>query len=122
MAGTSDLSSMAAPQTPALSQGLQAPGKKDTPEKIATAAKQFEALLIGQLMKSMHDPDSKGWLGDEDESSQSAMEMAEEQFAQALSNGGGLGLARMVVEGLQRSTDGHGVAGKDNVNGNTKAR
>jgi flagellar protein FlgJ len=116
----SDVSSMSAPQMPALSPGLQAPSKHDTPEKIETAAKQFEALLIGQLMKSMHDPDSKGWLGDEDESSQSAMEMAEEQFAQALANGGGLGLARMVVQGLSRSAEAQPPSGKDNVAGNTQ--
>ncbi len=35
---------------------------KDTPEKIKTAAGQFEALLIGQMMKSMHDSEG-GWLG-----------------------------------------------------------
>jgi flagellar protein FlgJ len=119
----SDLSSLSAPQMPMLSPGLEAPSKRDTPEKIETAAKQFEALLIGQLMKSMHDPDAKGWLGDEDESSESATEMAEEQFAQALSNGGGLGLARMVVQGLSRSTEGQPgqtASGKDNVAPNTK--
>ncbi len=118
----SDLS-LSAPQMPALSPGIEAPSKRDTPEKIETAAKQFEALLIGQLMKSMHDPDSKGWLGDEDEASQSAMEMAEEQFAQALSNGGGLGLARMVVQGLSRSAEGQPgqtESGKDNVAPHTK--
>jgi flagellar protein FlgJ len=114
----SDLSSISAPQIPVFSQSLAKPLKRDTPEKIETAAKQFEALLIGQLMKSMHESGSKGWLGEQDESSQSAMEMAEEQFAQALANGGGLGLARMVVAGLSRSADGEQgsqTAGKANV-------
>jgi Rod binding domain-containing protein len=111
----SDLSSISAPQIPMLSQGLAAPLKKDTPEKIETAAKQFEALLIGQLMKSMHESGSKGWLGEQDESSESAMEMAEEQFAQALANGGGLGLARMVVQGLSRSAEGEQPGDRDKV-------
>src|ERR1035441_8342931 len=34
----------------------------DDPAKVKDAAKQFEALLIGQMMKSMHDSEG-GWLG-----------------------------------------------------------
>ena len=112
----SDIASMSGPQMPLLSSGLDAPSTKDSPEKIEQAAKQFESLLIAQLMKSMHDAGSKGWLGEEDESSACASEMAEEQFAQALANGGGLGLARMIIQGLSRSSpDSHGpdsVAGQ----------
>ena len=67
---------------------------KDDPAKIRDAAKQFEALLIGQMMKSMHDSEG-GWLGTgEDESSSSAMEYGQEIFAQAMASSGGLGLAR----------------------------
>jgi len=101
----SDIGSISAPQIPALSQGLDAPSKHDTPEKIEKAAKQFESLLIAQLMKSMHEAGSKGWLGEGDESSECATEMAEEQFAQALASGGGLGLSRMIIQSLTRSTD-----------------
>jgi len=75
---------------------------KDDPARVQDAACQFESLLMGQLMKSMHDSD-QGWLGDadEDQSGATATELAEEQFAQALARQGGLGLARMVVSGLQ---------------------
>ncbi len=100
----SDLS-ISAPQVPLLSPGLDTPAKGDTPEKIETAAKQFEALLIAQMMKSMHEDGAKGWLGEEDESSECATEMAEEQFAQAMANGGGLGLSRMIIEGLSRASE-----------------
>ena len=48
-----DIGSISAPQIPALSQGLDAPSKHDTPEKIEKAAKQFESLLIAQLLKSI---------------------------------------------------------------------
>lgn len=75
---------------------------KDDPAKIKGAAQQFEALLIGQMMKSMHDSEG-GWLGagDGDESSSSAMEYGQEVFAQAMAANGGLGLAAMVSKGLQ---------------------
>ena len=72
-----------------------------TPEKVKDAARQFEALLIGQMLKSIKDSQG-GWFGTgEDEASSSAMEYAQEMFAQSLSASGGLGLARMVVAGLE---------------------
>jgi Rod binding domain-containing protein len=80
-------------------QGISTP-PKDSPEKIRGAAQQFEALLIGQMMKSMHDSEG-GWLGTgEDESGSTAMEYAEETFGQAMAKSGGLGLASLVSKGL----------------------
>lgn len=68
--------------------------------KIRDAARQFEALLIGQMLKSMRDSEG-GWLGTgDDEASSSAMEYAQEMFAQSLSSNGGLGLANLVAAGL----------------------
>ena len=75
---------------------------KDDPAKVKGAAKQFEALLIGQMMKSMHDADG-GWLGTgDDESASSAMEYGQEIFAQSMAQDGGLGLADLVAKGLQK--------------------
>ena len=69
--------------------------------QIEKAAKQFESLLIGQIMKSMHEAGSSGWLGGgDDQAGEAAMELAEEQFAQALASRGGLGLARLIMQGL----------------------
>ena len=76
---------------------------KDSPKKIIDSAHQFEALMIGQMLKSMRDSEG-GWLGTgEDESSSSAMEYAQENFAQSLASNGGLGLAKMIAQGLQKS-------------------
>ena len=76
---------------------------KDTPEKILTAAKQFEALLVGQMLKSMQDSEG-GWLGTgDDQSASAAMEYGQEAFAQAMAMNGGLGLANMVAAGLQQT-------------------
>jgi Rod binding protein len=67
---------------------------RDTPKKIKDAAMQFEALLFSQMMKSARD--SEG----EDKSSGSIRDMADQQFSQVLASGGGLGLARLIVQGL----------------------
>jgi len=78
---------------------------KDDPAKIKAAATQFEALLIGQMLKSMHDSDG-GWLGTgDDESASSAMEYGQEVFAQALAQNGGLGLASMIARGLEKPAE-----------------
>src|SRR6476469_9175979 len=82
---------------------IAAPDSRTSPDKIEHAAKQFESLLIGQILKSMHEAGSSGWMGGgEDQSSESAMELAEEQFAQALASRGGFGLSRLIIQGLTK--------------------
>jgi Rod binding domain-containing protein len=69
-------------------------------KKILDAARQFEALLLAEILKASHQSGS-GWLGSgEDQTASSALDMAEEQFALALSQQGGLGLEKMIVNGL----------------------
>ncbi len=79
-----------------------APTPAEDPQRIAGAAQQFEALMIGQMLKSMHESDDGGWTGtDNDDAGAQTVELAEDQLAQALAHQGGLGLAHMVVRGLK---------------------
>ena len=88
---------MVSPLTP-VSPGNPQP--KDDPAKVQDAARQFEALLLAQMMKSMRDSEG-GWLGtDQDDASSSAMEYAQDMFAQSMAARGGLGLANLVAAGL----------------------
>jgi len=76
----------------------------DSRDRIADAARQFESLLIAQLLRSMHGEDG-GWLGTgDDQAGEQALELAEGQLAQAISEHGGLGLARTVAAGLHDSS------------------
>ncbi len=76
---------------------------EQSPEKIRNAARQFESLLIEQMLKSARDSGSGDWTGSSDDQTGSPMtDMAEQQFAQMLASNGGLGLAKMVVDGLDR--------------------
>jgi Rod binding domain-containing protein len=80
-------------------------GNKNSPEKIKSAASQFEALLISQVMKAAHEgeDDADGWLGTgEDQTAQSLMGMADEFFARAVASRGGFGLAQTVAQGLDQ--------------------
>jgi Rod binding domain-containing protein len=70
------------------------------PGKIQDAAQQFEALLLSQILRSVRE--SGGWLGSNDPTSDCAMEFAEQQFAALLAQQGGLGLATLIAQGLDR--------------------
>jgi Rod binding domain-containing protein len=73
---------------------------KNDPQKIAGAAKQFEALLIAEMLKSVHESGG-GWMGTgDDQTASPAMEMGDEQFAMAIASKGGLGLGTMIKNAL----------------------
>ncbi len=74
----------------------------DSPAKIKDAAQQFEGLLISQLLSDMHPKD--GWLGTEDSSSSAATGFAEQQLSGVIAKNGGLGLSKMIAEGLTRQS------------------
>jgi len=67
------------------------------PTKVDDAAKQFEALLIGQMLRSAREASESD---DDDTGKATMLDVADQQFSQLLANSGGMGLARMVVSGL----------------------
>jgi len=78
--------------------------KGDDPVRIRAAAQQFEGLLLAQILRTSHESGS-GWLGsDSDSSSDCATDYAEEQLASAMAQQGGLGLAKLIAEGLERQS------------------
>jgi Rod binding domain-containing protein len=71
--------------------------------KLPGAAKQFEALIAGQVLKSVRDASQGGWLGnDDDQTGELTLEMAEQAFAQALAARGSFGIAKIVTGSLDR--------------------
>ncbi|HWF47523.1 MAG TPA: rod-binding protein [Bryobacteraceae bacterium] len=95
--GTSiDVSALLSSSTPKSAQ--------DSPAAIAQAATQFEALLMGEIMKSVREADGSGWLGtDDDEAGSTMSDLSEQQLSQALASGGGLGLAKLIAAGLTKT-------------------
>jgi Rod binding domain-containing protein len=76
------------------------PPKARPPQTVEAAAKQFEALMIEQLLKEARG-DEEGWLGSgEGRGNATESAVAEEQFAQALAQSGGLGLSAQIVSSL----------------------
>ncbi|MBV8553612.1 MAG: hypothetical protein JOY54_20125 [Acidobacteriaceae bacterium] len=90
---------LASPSLPPLSGSDLSSADKTV--RLHTAAQQFEALMIGEMLKAAREGEGDGWLGDDQDSgSESAMDMAQSQFASALAGRGGLGLANMIEKAM----------------------
>lgn len=72
------------------------------PRNLQQAAESFEALFLGNLLKSARDARDGAALGESDQASGSMMDMAEEFLAQELAKGGGCGLASMVMKQMEQ--------------------
>ena len=71
------------------------------PKNVEEAARQFESLLIAQMLQSARRAAREGFgEGEDDTQSSTVLDIAEQQFAQVLARNGGLGLARLVMQGL----------------------
>jgi Rod binding domain-containing protein len=70
---------------------------KAPPTKVEGAAKQFEALMIAQMLRTARENTE-----DQNSSGSTMLDVADQQFSQVLANNGGLGLAKMIVKGLQQ--------------------
>jgi Rod binding domain-containing protein len=70
------------------------------PKDAADAAKQFEALMIGQMLRSTREESAD----DQDSTGSTMLDLADQQFAQMLAARGGLGLADMIGKSLNANT------------------
>ena len=80
---------------PITSAGIAAAPAPET--KVAGAAKQFEALMIAQMLRTAREDTEDG-----NSSSSTMLDVADQQFSQVLANNGGLGLAKLIVNGLNQ--------------------
>jgi Rod binding domain-containing protein len=78
---------------PTMSMGATIPA----PTKAEGAAKQFEALMIAQMLRTARENREDG-----DSSSSTMLDVADQQFSQVLANNGGLGVAKLIVKGLNQ--------------------
>lgn len=90
---------------PSLSPSLDTKRKPPvTDQEAEKVASEFESLLIGQIMQSMNTGEGGSIWGGEDPSASSMIEFAQEHLAKSIAAGGGLGLAKVVREGLRQKS------------------
>jgi len=75
--------------------------KQDQAQGARSAARQFEALFMNMMLKSMRDAIPVEGLFD-DSNTKLYTEMMDSQLSQSLSKGGGIGLADFIIKQMQR--------------------
>jgi len=65
-----------------------------------SAAREFEAMLIGQLMESAFSTEQLGLGGEVDSGGQTMLEFGREHLSRVIAEGGGLGLGKLIESGL----------------------
>ena len=81
---------------------LRADAAKNPNAALEEVAAQFESIFLQQMLKSMRDATVKSDLFDSSQM-ETYQSMADQQLALQLSEQGGIGLARMMVEQMQTS-------------------
>ena|SRR5579872_716274 len=84
------------------------PNPQSNAIKIGQAAKDFESLLLNQMLRSARESGGGGFSGsadDDSDANSTLMELGEQQFAQALASSGTLGIAKIVTAGLNKNAD-----------------
>ena len=66
------------------------------------AAREFEAMLIGQMMQSAFSPDRMGLSGEMDSGGQTMLDFGREHLSRVIAEGGGLGLGKLIESGLAK--------------------
>ena len=85
--------------------GLRRMTKENSPEAVKEAAKQFEALFLQQVMKSMRDATPQGGMFDSEESRMYQSLLDQQMAMQLASRGGGIGLARVIERQMSVGKD-----------------
>jgi len=100
--------------------GLKMEAKKESPEALKAVAKQFEALFLNNILKSMR----AGKLADgllDSQQSDSYNEMYDQQLAVHLSGNPGIGLADLIVKQLSPKSAPENAEGSFNRPANNKS-
>jgi len=86
---------------------LRGKARAEDPRALQAAAKQFESLFLNQLLKAMREasealqPEGGGLFGSNE--SRTFTSLLDEQMANRIANGRGIGLADMVIAQVERA-------------------
>ena len=74
---------------------------KNQPERIMAAAKEFEAVLLEQMLKEAR---AGSGLGEEqDQASTTLREIADQQFARLIAGQGGMGITKILTDSFKKT-------------------
>ncbi|NTV95912.1 MAG: hypothetical protein HGA75_10945, partial [Thiobacillus sp.] len=84
-------------------QALRAGARANDAETLRAAAKQFEAMVVGMMLKNMRDSSfaPEGDVLGESQSMKLYRDMMDQQWAQKMTSGKGFGFADMMVKAME---------------------
>lgn len=93
--------------SPLPQQQLKTGGAVTDKEKVAArkAAREFEGLFVGMMLKSMRETVGKDMLAGKGQSDEIYRSLLDQEYAKAVVEQGGLGLAKMIEEQLIKRPD-----------------
>jgi Rod binding domain-containing protein len=71
-------------------------GEVEKVKDTKSAGREFEAMLIGQLMRSAFSPEQMGLGGETDSGGQTMLDFGREHLSRVIAEGGGLGLGKLI--------------------------
>jgi flagellar protein FlgJ len=86
---------------PAVSTPVLDTAPAQPPKNAESAAKEFEAVLIGQMLRSAREA-AQDDDDDHDAAGETMVDLADQQFARMLAASNGLGIAHVVAAGLKQ--------------------
>lgn len=72
-------------------------------KKLTKVSRDFESIFLGHMLKAMRDTVPKGGLLDNSQEHDIFMSMHDDEIAKNLSQAGGIGLGKMMVEQLKKT-------------------
>lgn len=88
----------------ARAQGAAAKSGAQSREALEAAARQFESVFLGQLMKGMRDANA-AFQGETSNELQTVTGMFDQQLSQSLAESGGIGLADLIIRQVTAAQD-----------------
>ncbi len=91
---------------------LQGTGSAREQAQLQTAAREFEGVFLGLLLKAMRGSQPSGGLFREGSDSQMYREVFDQEVGRAMAKAGGIGLAQMILRDQARRQTAEGSSGK----------
>jgi Rod binding domain-containing protein len=99
---------------------LSSPATRAVPDEIRQTAEEFESVFLAEILKPMFDGLQTDGLGGGGIGEETFRPLLIDQYAQALSQAGGVGIADAIVRELLRMQDGVQFAAEGNADGSAR--
>jgi len=98
-----ELNPLATPTLPPVENRIPAQGKKDDPAQVKKVAREFEAMFVGMMLKSMRETVGQDKLTGGGRAEETFRAMLDQEYASEATKNGGIGLAKLLEKELAKN-------------------